>query len=630
MATSAVGGTALERLQNYKEPTIKRVTKAQQTKIDAVTLKHEGAVEQSTALGTLSGLVRSFTGAAAVLQRPYDSPFDKKSATLTTTDVGIAQKYISVTSGKYTPKMAFDVHVNTIATASKLIISKGEALNIRSGANIFNGTLTLGVDGINNIVQINNGDTLENILAKINSQFVSNGAKATVTSMKVDATNDYYNIVISSKELGVKALTLNWVPLVNVGPANSLLGAATPGTQADITIDGVQIAPQDSNVFENVIPGVTIKALAPNTVGPANKQTVTIAPDTTNDGVLKDIAKFVRAYNDLKIFVAKMTEKISDKEYAPTAVLHNSSAIRQARFLLDSVFDPSINSGGKYKLLSDVGIGLAPAEKDEEAPVGTTLLSTVDEAALRNALETNYEDFTALFVGKLTVTANAAGGSKLDLSSMTESLDPKFYNTPMRVKINPGAAAGQVAPFPPVQAVDENNAPIFDNINGVLTPRMISWDVEVEIDGITNPNPLLPNNHTPIRGHYTRNGTDTFGYIDFKDTDLKGLRLQWDAVNVVVGAPEVFTVNLSQDLSDLAYFRSNDLMSEDGNRGTLILTSKEIQQKVKDLSAEQTKLETILEKELDKIEQQFAKIEQMSILNDIFLDAISDLLNPTN
>ena len=59
MATSAVGGTALERLQNYKEPTIKRVTKAQQTKIDAVTLKHEGAVEQSTALGTLSGLVRS-------------------------------------------------------------------------------------------------------------------------------------------------------------------------------------------------------------------------------------------------------------------------------------------------------------------------------------------------------------------------------------------------------------------------------------------------------------------------------------------------------------------------------------------------------------------------------------------
>jgi flagellar capping protein FliD len=630
MATSAVGGTALERLQNYKEPTIKRVTKAQQTKIDAVTLKHEGAVEQSTALGTLSGLVRSFTGAAAVLQRPYDSPFDKKSATLTTTDVGIAQKYISVTSGKYTPKMAFDVHVNTIATASKIIISDGGASHIKSGANTFYGNLTINVDGVANVVQITPGDTLANILTKINSQFVNNGARATATSLKIDDVNGYYDIIISSQELGNKVLTFNWAAVGLPNANNSLLGGINAGTQADITIDGVQIAAQDSNVFENVIPGITIKALAPNTVGPVNKQTVTIAPDTTNDGVVKDIAKFVRAYNDLKIFVAKMTEKISDKEYAPTAVLNNFSAIRQARFLLDSVFDPSINSGGKYKLLSDVGIGLAPAEKDEEAPIGTTLLSTVDEEALRNALETNYEDFTALFVGKLKVTANAVRGSKLDLSMMTEPLESKFYNTPMRVKINPGAAAGQVAPFTPVQAVDDLGNLIFDPdpAGGPAIPRMISWDVEVEIDGITNlANPLV---HTPIRGHYTRNGTDTFGYIDFKDTDLKGLRLQWDAVNVVVGAPEVFTVNLSQGLSDLAYFRSNDLMSEDGNRGTLILTSKEIQQKVKDLSAEQTKLETILEKELDKIEQQFAKIEQMSILNDIFLDAISDLLNPTN
>ena len=645
MATSAVGGTALERLQNYKEPTIKRVTKAQQTKIDAVTLKHEGAVEQSTALGTLSGLVRSFTGAAAVLQRPYDSPFDKKSATLTTTDVGIAQKYISVTSGKYTPKMNFDVRVEQIAQASTLLMNAAVipynpaqdtagAMNGGGPANL-DGTFTFDVEGVLVNINVVGADSIKDIIRKVNNEFSTQNVNARASFVKL--VRGGAHIQITHQELGNKQIQSSFTDadlLVGVVPQytadSAVLG--TSGQNAIIHINGVQLE-QNNNIFDGAtvgIEGVTIKALAPNTVGPANKQTVTIAPDTTNDGVVKDIAKFVRAYNDLKIFVAKMTEKISDKEYAPTAVLHNSSAIRQARFLLDSVFDPSINSGGKYKLLSDVGIGLAPAEKDEEAPVGTTLLSTVDEAALRNALETNYEDFTALFVGKLTVTANAAGGSKLDLSSMTESLDPKFYNTPMRVKINPGAAAGQVAPFPPVPALDNNGAPIIDNINGVLTPRMISWDVEVEIDGITNPNPLLPNNHTPIRGHYTRNGTDTFGYIDFKDTDLKGLRLQWDAVNVVVGAPEVFTVNLSQGLSDLAYFRSNDLMSEDGNRGTLILTSKEIQQKVKDLSAEQTKLETILEKELDKIEQQFAKIEQMSILNDIFLDAISDLLNPTN
>jgi flagellar capping protein FliD len=293
-----------------------------------------------------------------------------------------------------------------------------------------------------------------------------------------------------------------------------------------------------------------------------------------------------------------MTEKASNKEYASTAVLHNSQAINQARFLLNSVFDPSINSGGKYKLLSDIGIGLKVAEKSDNAPARTKLLGKTDETKLRDALTNNYEDFTALFVGKLKVTNTTTRGSKLDLSMMTEPLESKFYNRPMRVKINPGGAPGEVLPFAHIPALDDNGKQIFDPNpipGGLPIPKTISMDVEVEIDGITNlANPLV---HIPIRGHYTRaDATSTFGYIDFKNTtELKGLRLQWDAVNVAPGNLEEFTVNLSQGLSDLAYFRSNDLMSEDGNRGTLTLASQEIEQKVKDLSVQQTKLETILE-----------------------------------
>jgi flagellar capping protein FliD len=642
MATSAVGGTALERPQNYKEPTIKRVTKAQQTKIDAVTLKHENAVEQSTALGTLSDLVSNFTAAAAVLHRPYDSPFDKKIATLTPTVVagyvGKPEQYISVNASTFAPKTAFNVEVTSIAKASKLTLPVGINYNpaVQGGGGAgFVGRLTFSVDGGPNVVVTpqNVLTSGQQIVRDINSAFATAGIKVQA-NLVVDGQGQA-DIQISHQENGPKLLncdysTFDWLAWNVISSSNSGMPAlGTTGSVATIVIDGLAPINSDTNVFKDVIPGITITALAANTAG--QKQTATIVPDISNEnGVIKDLDNFVTAYNDLTIFVAKMTEKASDKEYASTAVLHNSQAINQARFLLNSVFDPSINSGGKYKLLSDIGIGLKVAEKSDNAPARTKLLGKTDETKLRDALTNNYEDFTALFVGKLKVTTNAARGSKLDLSMMTEPLESKFYNTPMRVKINPGAAAGQVAPFPPVQAVDDLGNPIFDPdpAGGPAIPRMISWDVEVEINGITNlANPLV---HTPIRGHYTRNGTDTFGYIDFKDTDLKGLRLQWDAVNVVVGAPEVFTVNLSQGLSDLAYFRSNDLMSEDGNRGTLILTSKEIQQKVKDLSAEQTKLETILEKELDKIEQQFAKIEQMSILNDIFLDAISDLLNPTN
>ncbi len=120
MPVNAVGGSPLEKLQNYKEPTIQRITKQKQPKIDEVTLKHEEAIEQSSALDTLSKLVGNFTGAAAVLQKPYDSPFESKNATLTTTDLGLPEKYVSVIPGKYTPKMTFDLRVEQVATASIL------------------------------------------------------------------------------------------------------------------------------------------------------------------------------------------------------------------------------------------------------------------------------------------------------------------------------------------------------------------------------------------------------------------------------------------------------------------------------------------------------------------------------
>jgi len=419
------------------------------------------------------------------------------------------------------------------------------------------------------------------------------------------------NIKVTHQELGAKGIECTFIQYENFMHMEYKEHefVCTIGTSAKIVIDGTELENPDSNIFDGKtigFEGVTIKALAPNTAGPnAIKQTVTIAPDTTNDGVMmKSISKFARAYNDLKIFVAKMTEKSSDKEYAKTAILHNSSAIRQAQALLDSVFDPSINNGGKYKLLSDVGVGLVLANKNEEAPIGTTLLQTVDEAALRNALENNYEDFTALFRGALKVTANPANqNSKLSLSFMSKSLDSKFYNQDMTVKIKPGANPGEIVQF--TDLVDDTK-----------------WDVEAYFG------------EKIIKGNYkqvdSKDGTNNAGYIDFNGTPLEGLRLYWNAVkatNLTNQNPEEFTVNLSQGLADITYFRSNDLMGEDG-KGSLEFYSTESQSKVKSFSKKKTELETILARDLEKIEQAYSKVEEMSLLNDIILDAIKGLLNP--
>ena len=646
MPINPVGGSALMRLQNNKEPLIKRLNKDYAPRIEEAVTRSELAGEQYVALGTLGGLVRNLTKAALAIQNPVINPFDKKIANITTTDTSRPNNYISVETTPKASKMSFDVRVNAVATASKMIIGKGGTVNIRSVGNMFNGELTVGVDGVNSVVKLNGGESLQQIIDNINNKFADKGVKANAVPLKINDANDNYNIIISSQELGEKALSCNWVQSFElIDPTNSLIETAnTLGKQANITVDGRQIEKQDSNVFKDIMPGVTIKALAPNIGGDVTKtQTVNIGPDTTKTGVFEDINKFFIAYNKLKVFVAKMTEKTSEKDYADTAVLHSTSEIRQASYLLDSVFsNGSIIGNGKYKSLVEVGIGLAPAADIDDAPCGTDILTSIDPTALDNALNNHFDDFTALFRGGLKVTPNSKRGSTLNLSYFKNKLDSDVFKKPMTIKIWPGAGPGDVIQKK-VDKLDEYGNKIIDPENPNNYIKVDAHGVEVSIPGITNKNlnNLGEPINTPILGTYTRNGNETYGYISFEGTELEGLRLQWDALNVSSdpstisvdnprGEPETFIIELTQGLADVVYFKSNDLMSEDGTRGTILTGSELMHSKVKKLSIEKTKLEDTLETKLDEIEMQFAKIEQMSILNDIFLDAISDIINPSN
>ena len=289
-----------------------------------------------------------------------------------------------------------------------------------------------------------------------------------------------------------------------------------------------------------------------------------------------------------------------------------------------------------------MGIGLAPAADIDDAPCGTDILTSIDPTALDNALNNHFDDFTALFRGGLKVTTNSKRGSTLNLSYFKNKLDSDVFKKPMTIKIWPGAGPGDVIQKK-VDKLDEYGNKIIDPENPNNYIKVDAHGVEVSIPGITNKNlnNLGEPINTPILGTYTRNGNETYGYISFEGTELEGLRLQWDALNVSSdpstisvdnprGEPETFIIELTQGLADVVYFKSNDLMSEDGTRGTILTGSELMHSKVKKLSIEKTKLEDTLETKLDEIEMQFAKIEQMSILNDIFLDAISDIINPSN
>ena len=664
---SVDNSSPLMRAVGSKESFIKRINEKYQPKIDDVKSRHESAGEQAIALQTLGSLTRNYTKAAGALQDPVRNPFDKKMATVTTTDTGKPGKYVSVVANAQAVKGSHDVKVERIAKASTLRLTEtinydptqdggGHAFDTQVGENplTWAGRLVFAINGAAPLtVSVSLTDTGDDVIRKINYKFSDANVKVQASLLKVAGAGGgggTAHILLNHQEMGSNELQSNFdydytdlfgvfVPVDNNAATTSTMQVTT-GNTAIIHVDGVQLE-QASNVFDGNIQGVTITALAANTVDvlgtPVNQQKVNIVPDSNQEtSVIQEIDNFAKAYNALRVFVAKMTEKTSSTDYADTAVLHNSSEIRQASYLLDSVFtNGSVVGGGKYNSLADIGIGLVPARKIDEAPSGTEVLDVVDNTKFLNALTNNYDDFTALFRGNLKTITHSPRGSTLNLSYMTDLIDRDLLNRPMTVSLQPGGTPGDVIQ-PMIPKLDENGVAVVDALGA---PVMVgSKGVTVNFPAITDPVLLDPltgllkviSPAVTILGTYKRNGADTYGYISFEGTPLEGLRLQWDAVNVTMGAPETFIVKLTQGLSDVAHFRSSALMSTDGNNGTILLASKQMQNKVKRLSVEQTKMEDTIKKELDKIEQQFARIEQMSSLNDIFMDAISDILNPAN
>ncbi len=624
----SINASPLMRLQNYKEPLVKRLNENYKPKVDDITDRAESAAEKSTALGKLTGFVKNYTQAALALQNPVISPFDKKMATVTTTDTGLPAKYVSVVTNQKAVSGSYDVRVEQVAKASKMTFfmqtENNNGIGNKNNIPQADGVLTINTQNdtggnVANIVPVVATDTFDVIIRKINDKFSDNGIKASAVIIR---GSDAPSIKISYQNEGPKNLSVVWTAATAlVEDACNLAEITDVGQSAIITIDGLEIQ-QDSNVFDKAIDGVTITALVPNTAGDLNKQTVKVVPDSSNSGVLLNVVNFSEAYNNLKVFVAKMTEKSSAKEYADTAILHDTSEIRQANALLDSIFvDYAVVGGGKYKSLADIGIGLISAPKADQAPAGTMVLGTVDATKLEDAVTNNYEDFTALFRGTLKINTHSVGGSTLHLSYVKGLVDNSLINKPMNITLKPAATRGELLPAP---KVGWNEAPILDaGLNQVL----VVGGVRVDIPGVTD----VEGSSGPIYGKYERHNEDAYGYINFEGTPLEGLQLQWDGEALPNDAgDEVFNAQLTQGIADFSYFKSSDLINETGSKGSLLLSSELMQDKAKKLSTEQTKLEDTLKEKLAELDKQFQEIERISVINDMFLDTMSSLINPSN
>lgn len=575
-------GGPLMMAMGDREQKVKQATAKYEQNLEKATERVDLTTQQISAMEQLKRLVQSFTTNAGIMSSQVNNPFISNGVDITTQEAnGIATNYVNVTLGDKAQQGTFNVGVNQVATASRLIIdNNGNPLTAIPG---IAGTLTIDVGLTPNVVTVALGDSLTQIIDNINTQFSNNNVEAQAFAVTTPLGS---YIEIRHEQTGANAITMNWVDGIN----NTELTqhSYTLGQKAKITVEGIEIE-QNSNTFNDVLPGVTIKAISPNTSPGAilNTQTVSIINDPAT--ALTPLANFLNSYNSLKVFVAQMTER-QGNGFADTAVLNNSSTISQVQNLLDG-FGLGVNtSGGLYKTLSDIGIGFGmdPIPTAESNKLGVEILQVLDKNKLTDAVTNHFTDFTNLFRAAPTfVSNNANHGTVLGFGSTSSLLPNNVLNVDIPVSIT-----------------------LNNDGNGNATVGSIAATI----------------------GGQVYNGNYENGIITFPDTPLSGISFTYsnlDYYNNSFGS-ENFTVKLTQGLTDVAFYNSNALVSSDGSSGSIIFNQKTLADSLKQQTEDQQKIEDTIATKRKEIEAAFDKVSVLDTYNNFIKDALLELLGTGN
>lgn len=567
-----------------KDKFVKRATEFQEKRLTEVKDQIKQSGEETQALATLKGLVQSYTKASASIISPVNNPFTSNKADIYTTENSPASNYIEVTTTAGASKDSFSARVNQLVTASKMVIEGPGNGGITENPGM-DGTLTIVVSGVPSMIVIGTGDNASQIIDKINTQLTASGARAQAVPIK---SNGVIYIEINHLDKGPNVMTFDWVPNGIIPPNTLAQRSNTNGQAAIIEVDGVQIA-QNSNTFKDVLPGITVTALAPNTNNDATKkQTVTIVNDPTR--AINEMKNFIDAYNNLAKFTAKMTEKVSKTEYAKTAVLHGTNEIIQAQALLDTLSTGIARGNYNFSSLSDIGLGLEDVTLPD-VPAGTKLLGIIDPEKFTSAVKNDSDSLAALLRGKVDVTNNQAnGGSVLRFSTMSKLLPTSVLAKNIAVTTTLGLVGGDV--------------------NAVTA--------------------TIPGDHggpaTNVVGVYRVVGG--YGYITFPNTVLAGLNLGYDPKGLV-NRNENFTVSISQGLAESSFYNSINMVSENGASGSVVSAIEESSKDSEKLAANQKKLEDRIKSEVSKVDKVFSRIGTLDVMNNAIIDLVDKVMNPS-
>ncbi|MFO1242355.1 MAG: flagellar filament capping protein FliD [Rickettsiales bacterium] len=350
----------------------------------------------STALGDFKKKLETLKDSANFLRSPSgvqnaaDNIFDYRKSNISSNTSVAGSTYLDVTAVPGAGIGEFEIEVNQLATRNNYTTNTFALADVSSvavgGGGPFNaGTLTLGAGGYT--MTLTAGDTLNNVVAKINSVKNLSGVEASI----IKVSNGNYRVSFKSLDTGAQN---NYdINALNPGIFNTGFALLDDADDSSITFDGTTIM-RSTNSIDDIVDGLTFNLK--QTTPAATKLTVGVEAD--KDLAKQGIMNFVNAYNDLKLFAAKQTAVGDDGKPLTDSVLANNSTVSQIFSKitgeLASVVD-GITSGDPARL-GDLGIKFADFPGDNETPFTRNILQ-VDEDKLDSVLESNFDKVRKVF-----------------------------------------------------------------------------------------------------------------------------------------------------------------------------------------------------------------------------------------
>jgi flagellar hook-associated protein 2 len=356
--------------------------------------------------------------------RTTASSLGSLDAISTTSAVSSNNASVGASSSSEAVAARYDVVVTSLAraqvSASTQTFANADTTIVASG-----GTLTIG--GVD--VALAGDTTLSGLADAINDT-----ADIGVTAAVVRTGPDGYRLALTSTMTG----TANAFALGNTltGGVGITFGAnVVTATDAAITINNIP-ATSSSNIFDNVVPGVTLSVLRAD---PDATITIDVAPDSS--AFSAKVEAFISSYNDTVAFLeAQRTAAGSGDERS----LGNDPLLRQLRSSLRAELLASHGTGA-FTRLSEVGVEFTRDGRLELNQATFDAALQTDGDTVRTLFSGTGGVFTSVntMLGEYTTVTGLISSAKARVNSQIASMDTQILSMQSRLALQRDALQRQ-------------------------------------------------------------------------------------------------------------------------------------------------------------------------------------------